>query len=616
MIVDFFRRGTGMSTSAVDYLLGKDRNREYASLLQGNVQEVSDLIDTSPYQKKYTAGVLSFYEHDFSDEVKKEIMQNFEKTLFPGLEPDAYRILWIQHQDKLNEETGERRLELNFLIPNVEIHSGKRLQPYYVGADFDRVDLFKQITNYKYDLYDPDDPINRRATKVAKNLPENAKELKTALEIEIALAIGEGLISDRKSLVKWLSDIGLEVTRETPKGISIKNPDDAKARPIRLTGAMYEQNFRYTDESPRITAEASERYRAEGAGRFNEGCARYEILLETKSEYHRSRYRQQQQPYFEPSEPSNDRAIAADRAERSEHQEPPTAGYDGAIAATARAVHQDQSELEKVQRLKPRNSTSNQFEKSTFHIEYSPDFSSLYSSYQQYSFWLHGKDESRRTQSSKSRIEERERELAGNANIARNVQEPIQTEISRAFQQEVSHDTRSSTVTDYRAATEAARERITAVRSASKDDCAVRELQQQVSAAQPEIEREKHRTRKDHSEAAEPPTFRELINGVGKRFKAALREPFDAVSEWVKHREPSETSFGSKLTQFSTGRNREADSTVNRANQKEIGLSTAISREIRGFNTEGLFKVLDELDRRKELDQKKEVEQSRGYDRF
>lgn len=79
MIVDFFRRGTGMSTSAVDYLLGKDRNREYASLLQGNVQEVSDLIDTSPYQKKYTAGVLSFYEHDFSDEAKKEIMQNFEK---------------------------------------------------------------------------------------------------------------------------------------------------------------------------------------------------------------------------------------------------------------------------------------------------------------------------------------------------------------------------------------------------------------------------------------------------------------------------------------------------------------------------------------------------------
>lgn len=261
---------------------------------------------------------------------------------------------------------GERRLELNFLIPNVEIHSGKRLQPYYVGADFDRVDLFKQITNYKYDLYDPDDPINRRATKVAKNLPENVKELKTALEIEIALAIGEGLISDRKSLVKWLSDIGLEVTRETPKGISIKNPDDAKARPIRLTGAMYEQNFRYTEESPRITAEASERYRAEGARRFNEGCARYEILLETKSEYHRSRYRQQQQPYFEPSEPSNDRAIAADRAERSEHQEPPTAGYDGVIAATARAVHQDQNELEKVQRLKPRNSTSNQFEKVLF----------------------------------------------------------------------------------------------------------------------------------------------------------------------------------------------------------------------------------------------------------
>jgi hypothetical protein len=63
-------------------------------------------------------------------------------------------------------------------------------------------------------------------------LPTNAKELKAALETEVALAIGEGMISDRQSLVKWLGDIGLEVTRQTPKSISIKHPDDAKARPI------------------------------------------------------------------------------------------------------------------------------------------------------------------------------------------------------------------------------------------------------------------------------------------------------------------------------------------------------------------------------------------------
>ena len=43
---------------------------------------------------------------------------------------DQYRVLWVEHRDKVNEETGESRLELNFLIPNVEVNSGKRLQPF------------------------------------------------------------------------------------------------------------------------------------------------------------------------------------------------------------------------------------------------------------------------------------------------------------------------------------------------------------------------------------------------------------------------------------------------------------------------------------------------------
>ena len=46
----------------------------------------------------------------------------------------------------------QRRLELNFLIPNVEITTGKRLQPFYAKADLNRVDDFKSIVNHKYQL--------------------------------------------------------------------------------------------------------------------------------------------------------------------------------------------------------------------------------------------------------------------------------------------------------------------------------------------------------------------------------------------------------------------------------------------------------------------------------
>ena len=60
MIVQFFRYGNGMSKGPLDYLLGKDRDRDHARLLSGSEQEVAGLIDSSPFAKKYTAGCLSF----------------------------------------------------------------------------------------------------------------------------------------------------------------------------------------------------------------------------------------------------------------------------------------------------------------------------------------------------------------------------------------------------------------------------------------------------------------------------------------------------------------------------------------------------------------------------
>lgn len=73
MIVQFFRYGNGLSKGPLDYLLGKERDREHAQILSGSEQEVAELIDSSPYAKKYTSGCLSFYEGDLSDEDKPEL---------------------------------------------------------------------------------------------------------------------------------------------------------------------------------------------------------------------------------------------------------------------------------------------------------------------------------------------------------------------------------------------------------------------------------------------------------------------------------------------------------------------------------------------------------------
>ncbi|TRK73138.1 nuclease, partial [Salmonella enterica subsp. enterica serovar Derby] len=57
MIVKFHPRGRGGGAGPGGYLLGKDRQRDGATGLPGEPEEVRELIDASPYAKKYTSGV-------------------------------------------------------------------------------------------------------------------------------------------------------------------------------------------------------------------------------------------------------------------------------------------------------------------------------------------------------------------------------------------------------------------------------------------------------------------------------------------------------------------------------------------------------------------------------
>ncbi|MCY1751166.1 relaxase/mobilization nuclease domain-containing protein, partial [Klebsiella pneumoniae] len=169
MIVKFHPRGRGGGAGPVDYLLGKDRQREGATVLQGKPEEVRELIDASPYAKKYTSGVLSFAEAELPPGQREQIMASFERVLMPGLDKDQYSILWVEHTDK-------GRLELNFLIPNTELLTGKRLQPYYDRADRPRIDAWQTVVNGRLGLHDPNAPENRRLLVTPSALPETKLE--------------------------------------------------------------------------------------------------------------------------------------------------------------------------------------------------------------------------------------------------------------------------------------------------------------------------------------------------------------------------------------------------------------------------------------------------------
>lgn len=571
MIVDFFRRGTGEAGGAVDYLLGRDRDREHARILSGDVAEVSELIDSSPYTKKYTAGCLSFYEDDLRPDQKQQIMADFEACLFPGLDKSQYRVLWVQHQDKKNEETGQNRLELNFLIPNVEINSGKRLQPFYAKADIDRVDCFKQITNHQYRLFDPDDPINRQATKRPKNLPAGSKELKQALETEVTLAVSNGIVTDRPSLVQWLADIGLEVSRQTAKSISIKNPSgDENARPIRLTGEIYDQNFRHTHASAELVRAASERYRREANSRYTASIERYAQMCTAKSEYHQQRFGREQYSDFAASERRYSADQAANRPTHQSTAENSAGERTGVSSATNATSRTDQGELARVERLERTNSSCSEAEKSPFYIDYSIDCSSSYFAYQQHLLRLREQEQVQR--------HKRNAEKSGVSEIKRGeheyqqLRQPTlypnrheQTKLSRWIpnsERGKLNDVRSTIVEDYRRSATSAAERVRAARAASWDNHTDQELQQQISATGAVIERSKQRVNKHHQEIAEPSAITEFIKQAGERFTAAITEPFRTISQWAADRDHGKSIDSKGLAAHGSSRDQRADQTL------------------------------------------------------
>ena len=371
MIVDFFRHGSGLSKGCLDYLLGEDREREHAQVLSGDVELTAQLIDSSPFAKKYTSGCLSFYEHDLSDQDKQKIMQNFEECLFPGLDKDQYQILWVQHQDKINQDTGETRLELNFVIPNVELSTGKRLQPFYAPVDLDRVDLFKQITNTEHSLYDPDDPEHRQLFLNKKNLPKDIKDFKAQLHQRVYRAVANGEVADRQELVQWLESNQINVTRQVKNSISIENPYEGAKRPIRLEGEIYEQSFRATGEYRQEVQQRIEEYRGTTSERYRANVTDYQRQLEHKSQYHSDRY------------------STVGRENSPEHSKQRPNGREAVEPVPKLAA----IEIEPFNAIKrantePRTASpeSSRTEK-TYHFEYGTDFSSSYFAYSDFLAW-------------------------------------------------------------------------------------------------------------------------------------------------------------------------------------------------------------------------------------
>lgn len=247
MLVKILSHGSGKSrggTSAKDYLLGKDDDRINARLLKGDPDITTEVINGLKFAKTYTSGGIHFaYDEakDLTEQDKYDIIESFEKAMFPNLEPSQVSGYWVEHTDKVNEQ-GERRLELNFIYACVDLESGKALPVYYHRNDKHLTSAWRDYTNIKYDLIDPLEVQRRQTIKIASNLPKHKKEILNDIHEIITAKVADGKIKNRADIVETLESIeGIELLGKPLKNkyIKIKDPDE-KGKNIRLRGAIYD----------------------------------------------------------------------------------------------------------------------------------------------------------------------------------------------------------------------------------------------------------------------------------------------------------------------------------------------------------------------------------------
>lgn len=278
MLVKIFsNKGGGSAGASLDYLLDKPDGT--MQVLEGNPTLSRKIAESLKFATPYTVGALSFEERNLDDSQKREIMAKFERAIFAGLDKEQYNISWIEHTDK-------GRLELNFFIPNVELTTGKRLQPYYDKADRPLVENFKQVINHEYGLSDPNAPEKRQLMISRQDLPKDKQGALNAIQDGLIALAKQGRINDRQDIINALESSGFEIARVTDKSISIKT----EGQNLRLKGAFYEKDFRISDSLSETIRDRAEDYQRTSAERYQTARDKLERAVEYRERQFQEKY--------------------------------------------------------------------------------------------------------------------------------------------------------------------------------------------------------------------------------------------------------------------------------------------------------------------------------------
>ena len=269
--IKFLNHGKGSPAHASAYVLDKldhlGNVRVGVDVLRGDATTFNAICDASPHLWKYTSGVIAWSkEDDPTNEQIQEVLNDFEKHAFSGLDPSQYHLFAVLHTD----EDGSKHIHV--LAPRLDIQSGKSLNiaPPHHEKHFDSL---RDYFNTKYQWSRPDDLLLMKTTQEPNHIAKlnaQAKNILTSQDLEtltkkqfcktvdnyVKTLLKTQIVKNRAEIVSCIEQLEGVASVRAKQTVTVTLNNGKKHR---LSGDFYHEQFEIGLYSERLRAEAESR---------------------------------------------------------------------------------------------------------------------------------------------------------------------------------------------------------------------------------------------------------------------------------------------------------------------------------------------------------------------
>ena len=270
--IKFLNHGKGSAAHASAYVLDKldhlGNVRAGVEVLRGDATTFNAVCDASPHLWKYTSGVIAWSKEDNpTNEQIQEVLNDFEKHAFSGLDPSQYHLFAVLHTD----DDGSKHIHV--LAPRLDIQSGKSLNIAPPGHE-KHFDSLRDYFNTKYQWSRPDDLLLMHTTQEPNHIAKlnaQAKNILTSQDLEtltkkqfcktvdnyVQTLLKTQTAENRADLVECIEQVkGVESVKQSKTFLTVTLTNGKKHR---LKGDFYNEQFEIGLYSERLRAEAESR---------------------------------------------------------------------------------------------------------------------------------------------------------------------------------------------------------------------------------------------------------------------------------------------------------------------------------------------------------------------